>query len=189
MSLPTRVTRSLVDPVESMSRDVDALMRTFFGRSELVLNRLTPFVEGGWARIHQQNLEIDSLDERRTASVSVGISPLTVVLGILIGAILYGLPGAFLAVPIAGAIQVIVAHAVGLEDPGQVSESAPAVIREAAAQAAAGAAASAPAGEEGEAASEAAREALKGATPDPTRAAQAAERAVLAATGGPPDRD
>ena len=50
---------------------------------------------------------------------SVGVSPLTVVLGILIGAILYGLPGAFLAVPIAGAIQVIVAHAVGLEDPNR----------------------------------------------------------------------
>lgn len=114
---------------------------------------------------------------------TVGVSPLTVVLGILIGAILYGLPGAFLAVPIAGAIQVIVAHAVGMEDPEQASAHGPAVDREAAAQAAAGAAAVAPAGEEAEAAREAAAEAIEGSTPDPTRAAEAAERAVLASGG------
>lgn len=34
---------------------------------------------------------------------TVGVSPLTVVLGILVGSILYGLPGAFLAIPVAGA--------------------------------------------------------------------------------------
>lgn len=116
---------------------------------------------------------------------TVGVSPLTVVLGILIGAILYGLPGAFLAVPVAGAIQVIVAHAVGMEDPVQSSTHGPDVAQEAAAEAAAGAAASAPAGEEAEAAEEAVEEALEGSTPDPTRAAQAAERAVLTATAGP----
>jgi predicted PurR-regulated permease PerM len=116
---------------------------------------------------------------------SVGVSPLTVVLGILIGAILYGLPGAFLAVPIAGAIQVIVAHAVGLEDPEQAAVHGPAVAREAAAEAAAGAVARAPAGEKAEAAHEAAEEALEGSTPDPTRAAQAAERAVRSAMAGP----
>jgi predicted PurR-regulated permease PerM len=116
---------------------------------------------------------------------SVGVSPLTVVLGILIGAILYGLPGAFLAVPIVGAIQVIVAHAVGLEDSEQTAAHGPAVAHEAAAEAAAGAVARAPAGEEAEAAHEAAAEALEGSTPDPTRAAQAAERAVLSATAGP----
>ena len=33
---------------------------------------------------------------------TVGISPLVVLIGILVGAALYGLPGAFLAVPIAG---------------------------------------------------------------------------------------
>jgi predicted PurR-regulated permease PerM len=110
---------------------------------------------------------------------SVGVSPLTVVLGILIGAILYGLPGAFLAVPVAGAIQVILAHAVGMEDAAQVSTHGPALDREAAAQAAAGAAAGAPAGKEAEVAQEAASEALEGSTPDPTRAAQAAERTVL----------
>jgi putative permease len=113
---------------------------------------------------------------------TVGVSPLTVLLGILIGAILYGLPGAFLAVPIAGAIQVIVAHAVGMEDPEQTAAHEPAVAREAAAEAAAGAAASAPAGEEAEAARHAATDALEGAVPDPTQAAQAAERAVLTAT-------
>jgi putative permease len=118
---------------------------------------------------------------------TVGVSPLTVLLGILIGAILYGLPGAFLAVPIAGAIQVIVAHAVGMEDPEQAAAHGPDVAREAAAEAAAGAVARAPAGREAEAAREAAAEALEGSTPEPTRAAQAAERAVL--TSGSASRE
>jgi hypothetical protein len=117
---------------------------------------------------------------------TVGISPLTVVLGILIGAILYGLPGAFLAVPVAGAIQVIVAHAVGMEDPAQAAAHGRGVAREAAAEAAAGAAASARPGEEAPAAREAADEALKGTTDNPSRAARAAERAVLHATAGDP---
>ncbi len=43
----------------------------------------------------------------RVMSQVVGVSPLTVVLGILIGSILYGPAGAFLAVPVAAAIQVI----------------------------------------------------------------------------------
>jgi predicted PurR-regulated permease PerM len=49
---------------------------------------------------------------------SVGISPLTVILGILIGAILYGAAGAFLAVPVAAAIQVILNYTLrpALED-------------------------------------------------------------------------
>jgi hypothetical protein len=92
---------------------------------------------------------------------TVGVSPLTVVLGILIGAILYGLPGAFLAVPVAGAIQVIVAHAVGLEDPIQASAHGPDTARQAAAEAAAGAVAMAPPGQEAEAAQEATEEALE----------------------------
>jgi predicted PurR-regulated permease PerM len=45
----------------------------------------------------------------RVMSHAAGISPLTVMLGILVGAALYGLPGAFLAVPVAAALQVIVA--------------------------------------------------------------------------------
>jgi predicted PurR-regulated permease PerM len=43
----------------------------------------------------------------RIMSHSVGVSPLTVILGILIGSILYGAAGAFLAVPVAAAVQVI----------------------------------------------------------------------------------
>jgi predicted PurR-regulated permease PerM len=43
----------------------------------------------------------------RIMSHLVGISPLTVILGILIGSILYGPAGAFIAVPVAAAIQVI----------------------------------------------------------------------------------
>jgi predicted PurR-regulated permease PerM len=55
----------------------------------------------------------------RIMSHAVGISPLTVVLGILIGAILYGPAGAFLAVPVAAAIQVILNHTLrpALEEP------------------------------------------------------------------------
>jgi predicted PurR-regulated permease PerM len=55
---------------------------------------------------------------------TVGVSPLSVVLGILIGGALAGLPGAFLAVPIAGALQVILAHLLRSEDPSQAEEHA-----------------------------------------------------------------
>jgi predicted PurR-regulated permease PerM len=120
---------------------------------------------------------------------AVGVSPLTVVLGILIGAILYGLPGAFLAVPVAGAIQVIVAHAVGMEDRTQAAAHNPAVAREAAAEAAAGAAAMAPPEKKAEAAAEAAAEALEGSPSDHAVAPKAAERAVLVATGPTRDSD
>jgi predicted PurR-regulated permease PerM len=41
---------------------------------------------------------------------ALGISPLTILLGIQAGAILYGLPGALLAVPVAAAIQVVLTH-------------------------------------------------------------------------------
>jgi predicted PurR-regulated permease PerM len=55
----------------------------------------------------------------RIMSHAVGISPLTVILGILIGAILYGPAGAFLAVPVAAALQVILNHTLRptLEEP------------------------------------------------------------------------
>ncbi len=43
----------------------------------------------------------------RIMAHSIGVSPLTVILGILIGTILYGPAGAFVAVPVAAAIQVI----------------------------------------------------------------------------------
>jgi predicted PurR-regulated permease PerM len=70
----------------------------------------------------------------RVMGHTVGISPLTVMLGILIGATLYGLPGAFLAVPVAGAVQVILAHALGMEAPAQ-AEAHPPPIDERAARA------------------------------------------------------
>ena len=50
---------------------------------------------------------------------TVGISPLVVLVGILVGAALWGLPGAFLAVPVAGAVQVVLAHTMRAEDPPQ----------------------------------------------------------------------
>jgi predicted PurR-regulated permease PerM len=46
---------------------------------------------------------------------ALGISPLTILLGIQAGAILYGLPGALLAVPVAAAVQVILTHTLGAE--------------------------------------------------------------------------
>lgn len=68
----------------------------------------------------------------RVMGHTVGVSPLTVVLGILIGSILYGLPGAFLAIPVAGAVQVIVAHALGMEGPDQAEAHVPGPSRDAA---------------------------------------------------------
>ena len=68
----------------------------------------------------------------RVMGHAVGVSPLTVVLGILIGSILYGLPGAFLAIPVAGAIQVILAHALGMEGPVQAEAHVPGPSRDAA---------------------------------------------------------
>jgi predicted PurR-regulated permease PerM len=47
-----------------------------------------------------------------------------VLLGILVGSALYGLPGAFLAVPIAGAVQVLLAHVLHAEDPSQAEKHA-----------------------------------------------------------------
>jgi predicted PurR-regulated permease PerM len=55
---------------------------------------------------------------------TIGISPLVVLVGILIGAALYGIAGAFLAVPVAGALQVIVAHVFHAEDPAQAEAHA-----------------------------------------------------------------
>jgi predicted PurR-regulated permease PerM len=58
----------------------------------------------------------------RVMGRTVGVSQLTVLLGILIGAALAGVPGAFLAVPLAGAAQVILAHALRSEDAAQAEE-------------------------------------------------------------------
>ena len=65
----------------------------------------------------------------RVMGRTVGVSPLTVLIGILIGGALAGLPGAFLAVPIAGALQVILAHSLHSEDPSQAEEHADPVDR------------------------------------------------------------
>jgi predicted PurR-regulated permease PerM len=60
----------------------------------------------------------------RVMNRTVGVSPLTVLLGILVGSVLAGLPGAFVAVPVAGAIQVVLAHLLRAEDPSQAEEHA-----------------------------------------------------------------
>ena len=63
----------------------------------------------------------------RIMSKTVGISPLTIIIGIQAGAILYGLPGALLAVPIAAALQVILAHTLRSDDPSASESSASAM--------------------------------------------------------------
>lgn len=65
----------------------------------------------------------------RVMGRTVGISPLTVVLGILTGGALAGLPGAFIAVPLAGALQVVLAHLLRSEDTSQSEEHADPVDR------------------------------------------------------------
>lgn len=52
--------------------------------------------------------------------VTLTVSPGTAV----VGSALYGLPGAFLVVPVAGAIQVVLAHTLRAEDPAQAEEPA-----------------------------------------------------------------
>jgi predicted PurR-regulated permease PerM len=74
----------------------------------------------GYALVIQQ-IESNILVPR-VMGRTVGISPLTVLLGILVGGALAGLPGAFLAVPLAGALQVILAHLLRTEDPAQAEE-------------------------------------------------------------------
>jgi predicted PurR-regulated permease PerM len=74
----------------------------------------------GYALVIQQ-IESNILVPR-VMGRTVGISPLTVVLGILVGTALAGLPGAFLAVPLAAALQVILAHALRTEDVAQSEE-------------------------------------------------------------------
>jgi predicted PurR-regulated permease PerM len=53
----------------------------------------------------------------RLMAHTVGVSPLTVVIGLLAGYTLFGLAGAVVAVPVAGALQVLIAHALGEEPP------------------------------------------------------------------------
>jgi predicted PurR-regulated permease PerM len=81
----------------------------------------------GYALVIQQ-IESNVLVPR-VMGRTVGISPLTVLLGILVGAALAGLPGAFLAVPVAGAMQVILAHVLRTEDSSQAEEHANPVDR------------------------------------------------------------
>jgi predicted PurR-regulated permease PerM len=81
----------------------------------------------GYALVIQQ-IESNILVPR-VMGHTVGVSSLTVLLGILIGGALAGLPGAFLAVPLAGALQVILAHVLRTEDPSQAEEHADPVDR------------------------------------------------------------
>jgi predicted PurR-regulated permease PerM len=68
-----------------------------------------------------QQIESNILVARVMGS-TVGVSPLTVLLGILVGSALAGVPGAFLAVPLAGALQVVLAHVLRTEDAAQAEE-------------------------------------------------------------------
>jgi predicted PurR-regulated permease PerM len=61
----------------------------------------------------------------RIMSHTIGISPLTVILGILIGSILYGPVGAFLAVPVAAAAQVILNEVLRQDSDEEVGTQPP----------------------------------------------------------------
>lgn len=74
----------------------------------------------GYALVIQQ-IESNILVPR-VMGRTVGVSSLTVLLGILVGGALAGLPGAFLAVPLAAALQVILAHLLRTEDVSQSEE-------------------------------------------------------------------
>jgi predicted PurR-regulated permease PerM len=69
-----------------------------------------------------QNIEANVLVPR-VMHRAVGISPLVVLMGILVGATLGGVPGALVAVPLAAAIQVILRHTVAT-DPAAPAEDA-----------------------------------------------------------------
>jgi predicted PurR-regulated permease PerM len=99
----------------------------------------------GYALVIQQ-IESNVLVPR-VMGRTVGISPLTVLMGILVGGSLAGLPGAFLAVPLAGALQVLLAHVLRSEDPSQSEEHHEPLdraVHQGATQPAPGAAAAAP---------------------------------------------
>lgn len=61
-----------------------------------------------------QNIEANVLVPR-VMHKAVGISPLVVLLGILVGATLGGIPGALVAVPLAAAIQVVLRHTIAAD--------------------------------------------------------------------------
>jgi predicted PurR-regulated permease PerM len=86
----------------------------------LAIDPSRALVVAGYALVIQQ-IESNVLVPR-VMGRTVGVSPLTVLLGILVGSALAGLPGAFLAVPLAGALQVILAHVLRTEDPSQAEE-------------------------------------------------------------------
>jgi predicted PurR-regulated permease PerM len=86
----------------------------------LALDPTRALVVVGYALVIQQ-IESNVLVPR-VMGRTVGVSPLTVLLGILVGGALAGLPGAFLAVPLAGALQVLLAHVLRSEDSSQSEE-------------------------------------------------------------------
>ncbi len=96
----------------------------------LMIDPYTALIVLAYALVIQQ-LESNILVPR-VMGHTVGVSPLTVVLGILIGSILYGLPGAFLAIPVSGAVQVIVVHVLGMEESAQAEAHVPGPSRAAA---------------------------------------------------------
>jgi predicted PurR-regulated permease PerM len=56
----------------------------------------------------------------RVMNLTIGVSPLIVILGILVGAALGGIAGALVAVPLAAAIQVVLRHLVRPDEPPMV---------------------------------------------------------------------
>src|SRR5207302_46522 len=75
---------------------------------------------GGWVR--GQLILMLAIGVMATVGYVVLGLPNPILLGILFGGVLAGLPGAFVAVPLAGALQVVLAHLLRSEDPSQAEE-------------------------------------------------------------------
>lgn len=96
--------------------EIIPLVGPYIGTAPAVLVALTQQHDGGGIgkalivvafAVVLQTIEGNVLVPRIMRS-SVGISPLTVIISILLGATLAGLPGALVAVPVAGSLQVII---------------------------------------------------------------------------------
>ena len=92
--------------------EVVPLLGPYIGTGAAILVALTQSpqlalivaVYGTLVQLLENNILVPRIMGRTT-----GVSPLTVILGILVGATLMGIPGALLAVPVAAAVQVLLA--------------------------------------------------------------------------------
>jgi len=108
--LGLRVKFGLLLAVFAAVVEIVPMIGPYIGTAAAVLVALTQSLQlaiivavyGAFVQLLENNVLVPRIMGRST-----GVSPLTVILGILIGATLAGIPGALLAVPVAAAIQVL----------------------------------------------------------------------------------